>query len=165
MARVVVMGVAGSGKSVVGRELAAQGGWPFLDGDDFHSPQARQKMARGKGLTDAERLPWLALLRWELEARADVVLACSALRRGYRDTLRVGQVAFVFLNVPGALLRERLAARSGHYAGPELLPSQLAALEAPGADEPDVLTLDVTAADTPAALARRALAALGAAHA
>jgi len=163
--RVVVMGVTGSGKSVVGRELAARGGWPFLDGDDFHSPQARQKMARGEGLTDADRLPWLTRLRRELETRGDVVLACSALRRGYRNALRVGQVAFVFLNVPPALLRERLAARHGHYAGPELLPSQLATLELPGADERDVLALDVGAADTPQGLARRALRALGVAHA
>ena len=110
--------------------------------------------------------PGLITLRGvEALARADVVLACSALRRGYRDTLRVGQVAFVFLNVPQALLRERLAARSGHYAGPELLPSQLATLEPPGADEPDVVALDVRAAETPADLARRALETLGVAHA
>lgn len=163
--RLVVMGVEASGKSTVGREVAALTGWPFLDGDDFHSPEAREKMTHGQALTDTDRAPWLARLRAELEARPDAVLACSALRRVYRNTLRVEGTHFVFLNVPEGLLRERVAARTGHYAGAALLPSQLATLEPPATDEPDVVTLDVTAADTPADLARRALSALGVVHA
>ncbi|WP_019586947.1 gluconokinase [Deinococcus apachensis] len=163
--RLVVMGVEASGKSTVGREVAALTGWPFLDGDDFHSPEAREKMTRGQALTDADRAPWLARLRAELEARPDVVLACSALRRVYRDTLRVEGTRFLFLNVPEGLLRKRVTARTGHYAGASLLPSQLATLEAPGPEEKDAVTLDVTAADTPAVLARRALDVLGVAHA
>lgn len=163
--RLVVMGVEASGKSTVGREVAARSGWPFLDGDDFHTPEARRKMAGGQALTDADRAPWLARLRSELGARPDVVLACSALKRSYRDALRWPGVRFLFLNVPEPLLRERVAARTGHYAGAALLPSQLATLEAPGPDEADVLTLDVGAADLPTDLARRALDALGAAHA
>ncbi|EYB67982.1 thermoresistant glucokinase family carbohydrate kinase [Deinococcus phoenicis] len=161
--RLVMMGVTGSGKTVLGQALARRLGSPFLDADDVHTPQARAQMAAGVGLTDADRAPWLARLRGELLARPDVVLACSALRRAYRDALRVGGVRFLFLNVPEDVLRARLAARSGHYAGAALLPSQFATLEPPGPDEADVLTLDVTAADTPADLARRALAALGAA--
>ena len=163
--RLVVMGVEASGKSTVGREVAALTGWPFLDGDDFHTPEARRKMAQGQGLTDADRAPWLARLRAELEARPDAVLACSALRRVYRDALRVGGTRFLFLNVPESLLRGRVTARAGHYAGLSLLPSQLATLEAPGPEEPDAVTLDVSAADIPADLARRALDALGVTHA
>ncbi|KEF35587.1 carbohydrate kinase [Deinococcus sp. RL] len=163
--RLVVMGVAGSGKTTLGRELSARTGWPFLDGDDFHTPDARRRMARGEALTDADRWPWLARLRAELGAREGVVLACSALRRVYRDALRGPGVRFLFLRVPEALLRERLAARRGHYAGPDLLPSQLAVLEEPGQNEADVRTLDVAASDTPADLAARALTALGVAHA
>lgn len=163
--RVVVMGVSGSGKTSVGLELSARVGWPFLDADDFHAPEARRKMARGQALTGADRAPWLTRLRSELEARADVVLACSALRRAYRDALRVPGVHFLFLNVPEPLLRARLEAREGHYADETLLPSQLATLEPPGLDERDVLSLDVTARDTPAGLARRALAALDVARA
>jgi gluconokinase len=164
--RVVVMGVSGSGKTSVGLELSARTGWPFLDGDDFHTPEARRKMARGEALTDADRVPWLARLRAELEARPDMVLACSALRRAYREALRTPELPlssqhFLFLNVPEPLLRARLEARAGHYADETLLPSQLATLEPPGPDEPDVLTLDVAARDTPADLARRALDALG----
>lgn len=164
------MGVSGSGKTSVGRELAARAGWPFLDADDVHTPEARRKMARGEALTDADRAPWLARLRSELEARPDMVLACSALRRAYREALRLPALSlssqhFLFLNVPGPLLRARLEAREGHYAGRTLLPSQLATLERPGLDEPDVLTLDVTVRDTPADLARRALAALDVSYA
>lgn len=122
-------------------------------------------MARGQALTDADRAPWLARLRSELEARPAVVLACSALRRAYRDALRLPELSFLFLNVPESLLRARLEVRAGHYADGALLPSQLATLELPGPDEGDVLTLEVTATDTPADLARRALAALDVSHA
>lgn len=155
--KLVVMGVAGSGKTALGQELSARLGWPFLDADDFHTPEARARMSAGEGLTDAERAPWLARLRSELEARPRVVLACSALRRSYREALRGHEVRFVFLDVPEVLLRARLEQRTGHYAGLSLLPSQLAALEAPEPDEEDVLVLEVTAQSSPEGLARRVL--------
>jgi len=158
--RLVVMGVAGSGKTALGDELSARLDWPFLDADDFHTPQARARMAAGEGLTDAERAPWLARLRSELEARPRVVLACSALRRAYREALRGEGVRFVFLDVPEVLLRARLEERTGHYAGLSLLPSQLAALEAPEPDEGDVLVLEVTPDTLPGSLAHRVLESL-----
>ena len=151
------MGVSGSGKTEVGQEVAARTGWSFLEGDDFHTEEARKRMAAGEGLTDEDRWPWLARLRSELEAQTDVVLACSALRRAYRDRLRGQAVRFVFLNVPEAVLRERLEERKGHFAGADLLPSQLATLEHPSDDEADVLTLDVTGTETFAELAERVL--------
>ncbi|MEF2278071.1 shikimate kinase [Deinococcus sp. YIM 134068] len=126
--RLVVMGVEASGKSTVGREVAARAGWPFLDGDDFHTPEARRRMGGGQALTDADRAPWLARLRSELEARPDVVLACSGLKRPYRDALRVPGVRFLFLNVPEPLLREHVAASVSHDAGMVLPPSHLATL-------------------------------------
>ncbi|SMB95203.1 gluconokinase [Deinococcus hopiensis KR-140] len=159
------MGVAGSGKTAVGQAVAARTGWPFLDGDDFHTPEARARMAVGEGLRDADRWPWLVRLCGQLESRADVVLACSALKWTYRDALRGEGVRFVFLNVPEALLRLRLEHRAGHYAHANLLPSQLATLQVPGPDELDVLTLSVTFADSPEELAGRALERLAVAHA
>lgn len=155
--KLVVMGVAGSGKTALGHELSARLDCPFLDADDFHTPEARARMAAGEGLTDDDRAPWLLRLRSELEARPRVVLACSALRRSYREALRLPGVRFVFLDVPEVLLRARLEERTGHYAGLSLLPSQLAALEAPGPDEGDVLVLEVTAESSPVGLADRVL--------
>ena len=163
MRALIVMGVSGSGKTSLGARLAAQLGWPFLDGDAFHTPAARARMAEGQGLSDADRAPWLARLAHELAAQpGGVVLACSALRRRYRVQLGLGTagVRFVYLRVPAALLHARLQARPQHYAGPALLASQLAALEEPGPAE-GVLTLEVTAQDTLEALAARALAGLG----
>ncbi|ULH15042.1 gluconokinase [Deinococcus sp. KNUC1210] len=157
MNAVIVMGVSGSGKSTVGQRTAERLDWPFLDADDFHTPEARAKMARGEGLNDADRLPWLARLKAELDARpAGVVLACSALKRHYRDVLAGPGVQFVYLRVPRSLLETRLTARQQHYAGLSLLPSQLAALEEPAPDE-GALTLDVQPEDTAGDLAQRAL--------
>lgn len=158
--RVIVMGVSGSGKTTLGRALGAALHAPFLDGDDYHTPQARARMHTGHPLTDADRAPWLARLRAELDAHDRVILACSALKRRYRDTLRAPGTRFLHLDVPGDLLRERLAHRSGHYAGPDLLPSQLAALQPPQPDENDILTLHVTPATTQADLLTQALAEL-----
>ena len=155
--KVVVMGVSGSGKTTLGRLLAGALQAEFLDADDFHTPQAKAEMARGQALTDAERAPWLARLASALRSRERAVLACSALKREYRDVLRVGGVHFIFLDVPESLLRARLSQRRGHYAGVNLLASQLSTLEAPQPDETDLTTLAVGAHDAPGALLTRAL--------
>lgn len=134
---IVVMGVAGSGKTTHGRALASALGWDFADADDFH-PQANiVKISAGTPLTDADRAPWLASLRADLEARLStekpIVLACSALKQAYRDTLWADRprMRLVFLDGPRDLLASRLAARPGHFAGPDLLDSQLRDLEPP----------------------------------
>jgi carbohydrate kinase (thermoresistant glucokinase family) len=157
---VVVMGVSGCGKSTVGRQLAQALPATFLDADDFHPPANVERMRAGIALTDAERAPWLdALAARLMQARARdeaVVLACSALKRSYRDALRRGapQLTLVHLTGSPALLAERITARPGHYMPPSLLASQLATLEVPAPDE-HALTLDValpTAALVAAAL-------------
>jgi gluconokinase len=135
---VVVMGVAGSGKTTVGSALAAAHGWRFVDADDVHSAASVTKMARGEALTDADRAPWLARLRAlvvdALARSAPMVLACSALKATYRETLVDGdgvRVKIVHLDATPALLHERLESRSGHYMKAPMLDGQLATLEAP----------------------------------
>jgi gluconokinase len=134
---IVLMGVAGSGKTTVGERLAAALGWTFYDADAFHSPENREAMARGEALTDEARLPWLSRLRALLlrltEAEQSAVLACSALRQSYRALLFAEpvRVELVYLRGDRELLRRRLKARRGHFAGAELLDSQLEALEEP----------------------------------
>lgn len=135
------MGVTGSGKSTLGAALAATLDWPYVDGDNLHSAANIAKMHAGHPLTDADRAPWLAAIgaamdAWNAAGR-DGVVACSALRRRYRDTLREGRddVRIVFLSVDRDTLGARLAARHGHFMPPTLLDSQLAALEPPTADE------------------------------
>jgi gluconokinase len=145
---IVVMGVSGCGKSSVGSTLAARLHATFLDADDFHPPANVERMRAGIALTDADRVGWLDALSARLAraATADepVVLACSALKRSYRDALRRGAPTLQIVHLTGspALLAERIAARADHYMPPSLLPSQLALLEAPGADEHPI-TLDV----------------------
>jgi gluconokinase len=151
---VIVMGPAGAGKTTVGLALAGALGWAFHDADDFHDAGARARMQAGVPLTDADRAPWLArlaaLVAGVLAGGGSAVLACSALRRGYRAALvppdaPPGRVRLVHLDVPRAVLAARLTARAGHFAGPALLDSQLAALEPPGDDEPlPALTVDAT---------------------
>jgi gluconokinase len=137
---VVIMGPAGAGKTTYGRLLADNLGWQFVDADSYHSPANIEKLHNGIGLTEADRAPWLAALRadigiWVAEAR-DVVLACSALRRRYRDTLRASDsVCFVYLKGTREVLQERLAARSGHFASAAIIDSQLAELEEPAPEE------------------------------
>lgn len=135
MARIVVMGVSGCGKSLVGRRLAAALALPFLDADDYHDPASRAKMAAGTPLTDADRAGWLDRLAALLEAHpAGLVLACSALRRRYRDRLRAAapDLALIYLHGDFETLRARLAARRGHYfTGDDMLRSQFATLEPP----------------------------------
>ena len=132
---VVVTGAAGSGKTTIGRALSDALGWRFIDGDDYHSPASIAKMRAGAGLTDADRAPWLASLHREIAAaigrRAPLVVACSALRESYRRTLcgDVRTVRFVLLDADERTLRRRLEERTGHFAGPSLVATQLATLE------------------------------------
>lgn len=133
---VVIMGVAGAGKSTAGARLAEVLGWPFLDVDALHPPPNVEKMRRGIPLTDADRDPWLTQVRQRIEdyvrAGQSAVVACSALRREYRKRLRVDPaVRFVFLKGDSALLRDRLNRRVGHFLKSPLLASQLASLEEP----------------------------------
>jgi gluconokinase len=145
----VVMGVAGSGKSLIGAALAYALSVAFVDGDDLHSPENIERMASGVPLTDDDRASWLRGIADRMgEAKAagtGIVVACSALKRAYRDFLRAqaGEVRFVFLTGPRGLIEKRLAHRPGHFMPPSLLDSQLAILEEPGADE-NVLVCDIS---------------------
>jgi carbohydrate kinase (thermoresistant glucokinase family) len=129
------MGVVGAGKTTVGRLLAEKLRWHFADADDFHPGTNVEKMSRGIALTDEDRAPWLAALRnailqWN-EQRQNFVLACSALKRKYRDELRADHVQFVYLEGSYELIRERLHARRGHFATESILKSQFQDLEVP----------------------------------
>jgi len=133
---VIVMGVVGAGKTTIGKLLAAQVGWEFADADDFHPQSNVEKIRNGVPLTDADREPWLDRLRTEiLDWIADdrnVVLACSALKRAYRDKLQAApEVHFVYLKGSAATIADRLRVRHGHFAGEAILASQLADLEEP----------------------------------
>jgi len=159
---VVLMGVAGCGKSTVGPLLAARLGGDFAEGDTFHPPANVAKMSGGQPLDDGDRLPWLeamaaAIRGWRAKDRP-TVLGCSALKAAYRDILSGGspEVRFVHLAGTKAQVAERLAARRGHFMPASLLDSQFAALEAPA----DALVLDI--AGTPEALAAEAARRLGA---
>jgi gluconokinase len=156
----VVMGVSGCGKSEVGQLLAQALGASFIEGDRFHPDSNVRKMSAGIALTDADREGWLQQLASELrrgcaEGRP-VVLACSALKRAYRDTLRSSGCALRFVHLAGdpALIAARMAARSGHYMPPSLLDSQLRDLERLQPDE-NGITLDVR--DAPELLVQRVL--------
>jgi gluconokinase len=160
------MGVSAAGKTTVATRLAARLEYELGDADDFHPPEnVVKKMARGEPLTDADREPWLrALAAWiaaQHAAQRSTVLACSALKRRYRDTLRTGapQVFFIHLAASREALRARIDRRKGHFMPPELLDSQLATLEPLRADEPGV-TLDGTA--PPDILVEQALGHFGA---
>lgn len=141
------MGAAGGGKSRIGAAIASVLAVPFVEGDAFHPPENIARMAAGTPLTDENRQGWLLALASELQAaRAasqGVVLACSALKRRYRDILRRGDdaVQFVFLTTDADVLRARLASRPGHFMPPSLIDSQLDALEPPEHDE-HALTFD-----------------------
>jgi gluconokinase len=147
------MGAAGAGKTTVGHELADQLGWRFIDADDLHSERNKSRMRRGEPLTDRDREPWLAAVHASIERaisrREHLLVACSALKERYRQTLRGGlpTVRFVYLEAEQALLRQRLEMRTRHHAGPDLLASQLADLEPPS----DAIT--VSADQPPAAIA------------
>lgn len=136
MLHVVIMGVAGSGKTTLARALQDQLGWPYAEADDFHSAQSRAKMTAGQALDDDDRLPWLHALRdWMAEQAAGpglgTLITCSALKRAYRDVLREapGRVHFLHVTTEPTVLLERLAARVDHFMPVDLAPSQQAALE------------------------------------
>jgi len=131
---VVVMGVSGSGKTTVGRRLAEAMGAEFIDGDDLHSDAARAKMAAGGALTDDDRWPWLDRVGAALARGPRVIVACSALRRAYRDRLRAAagpSLRFVYLDADIETMRARVARRKGHYMPASLVDSQFATLEPP----------------------------------
>ncbi|MEO1350807.1 MAG: gluconokinase [Cyanobacteria bacterium J06635_15] len=133
----IVMGVSGVGKTTTGQQLAADLGWQFIDGDDFHPEINIDKMRHGIPLTDGDRLPWLIALQaaiadW-LTHHQNIVLACSALKANYRTYLHVDhpEVHWVYLRGDKDLIRDRLKARTHHFMSPALLDSQFEALEVP----------------------------------
>jgi gluconokinase len=158
---IIVMGVAGAGKTTVGSALADALGWRFVDADDLHPPANVEKMRRGDPLTDTDREPWLDAIRAVITraSRSDesMVIACSALKASYRARLTDDDagVRFVHLETPRPVLVERLSTRIGHFAGPSLLDSQLASLEVP---TDDALVVDGT--HPPAAIVTEILRAL-----
>jgi gluconokinase len=159
---VVVMGVAGSGKSTVGALIAQGLGADFAEGDRFHPAANIAKMSAGQPLDDADRLPWLeamaAAIRGWRQAQRPTVLACSALKQSYRDLLRGGadEVRFVHLRATRAQVESRMATRRGHFMPTSLIASQFATLEEPS----DAIAIDV--AGTPETIAQAALRRLAA---
>ena len=160
---VVVMGVAGAGKSTVGQALAAALGAEFVEGDSYHPAANVEKMRAGAALCDADRWPWLNLLAraladWQGQGR-DVVLACSALKEAYRAVLAAhrGGIHFVHLEGSEELIRARLDARSRHYMPATLLASQFASLEPPAAGE---FAFGVDTSATPGEIVKEILARL-----
>jgi gluconokinase len=144
---VIVIGVSGAGKTTIGKLLAEQLGWRFYEGDDFHPDANVKKMRSGCPLSDEDRWPWLECLRDQiarsLAAKENAVLACSALKRAYRDCLRVSDdVKFVFLRGDYALIENQLRRRRGHFMDPLLLKSQFADLEEPERGD-DALTIEL----------------------
>jgi gluconokinase len=144
---VIIFGVSGAGKTTVGELLARKLDWHFYEADDFHSQANIEKMSRGVPLTDKDRWPWLENLRELIKrcvaANENAVLACSALKRVYRERLRVSDyVKLVFLRGDYALVAEQLRHRRGHFMNPTLLRSQFADLEEPQPDE-DALTIEL----------------------
>jgi gluconokinase len=141
----IVMGVAGSGKTSVGKTLAARLGWEFFDADGYHPPENIAKMASGMPLDDADRAPWLAalhdLLHRTLQAGRHPVLACSALKQSYRERLLTGNdgIRIVYLKGEYDLIFSRMTARGEHYMKPGMLQSQFDALEEPA----DAVTVDI----------------------
>ncbi|HEY0328615.1 MAG TPA: gluconokinase [Rhodopseudomonas sp.] len=137
----IVMGVSGSGKSTIAEALAQRLGWVYEDADRFHPPGNVAKMRAGQPLTDADRAPWLQAIADEIDriaaAKDHAVIACSALKRSYRDVLRHGRgdVRLVYLDGDRQLIAARLAARQDHFMPPGLLDSQFATLQVPLADE------------------------------
>jgi gluconokinase len=147
-APVIVMGVAGSGKTSLGQAVAAKIGWPMVEGDDFHPESNRRKMGSGEALTDEDRAEWLDALVAELSRHTGgVLVTCSALKRSYRDRLRAAApgLRFIFLDLDPELARRRVMARQGHVFPVALVGSQFNALEVPD-NEGDVLRLDASEA-------------------
>lgn len=130
MKRLIVMGVSGAGKTTLGTALAAALGWRFLDADDFHTPQAKAKIAGGQILDETDRAGWLASILPALDsADSPAVLACSALKASHRESLKPDYLVHLVITPAEAVAR--LSTRTGHFAGPEIAPSQFATLEPP----------------------------------
>ena len=159
----VVMGVSGSGKTLIGEALARSIGGRFIEGDQYHPPANINRMASGQPLRDEDRWGWLDAIAVEIavadQAGTTLVVACSALKRAYRDRLRGAsdRILFIYLEVSRDTAAARVAARRGHFMPPSLIDSQFAALEPPAPDE-QALYLD--AAGEPSGLVDRALAAV-----
>ena len=159
--RWVVMGVSGCGKSTIGQQLADTCALAYVEGDDFHPKANVDKMSAGQPLDDDDRRDWLRALREQIRAAREqglgLVVSCSALKRSYRDLLREGDPSLRFVHLDGsrALIAERLSARRNHYMPPQLLDSQLAALE-PLEDDENGLRLDIR--DSPSRLVATILA-------
>jgi gluconokinase len=159
---ILIMGVAGAGKSTIGRGLADELGWPFVDGDNFHPPENIAKMRQGHALTDADRAPWLerlhaAIVEW-VRKDESAVLACSVLKAGYRARVEADcepHIRLVYLKGQKDLFRERIVHRTDHFMRQELLDSQFAILEEPT----DALVVD--AALSPADIVRQIRDGLG----
>ena len=147
----VVMGVAGSGKSSVGAAVAVRLGGTYFDGDDLHPRANIEKMSRGTALSDADRWPWLEEVARNLSSRSGLVLVgCSALKRSYRDfiTAKAGErVTFIYLAGSRQLIARRMGARTGHFMPTSLLDSQFEALEVPGEDELKI-TIDISGTES-----------------
>jgi len=152
----LITGPAGCGKSTVAQFIAKAMNLPYIEGDEYHPKANVDKMAQGIPLTDADRWDWLTQLREEAIRRLSsgdqgVVLTCSALKRKYRDVIRVAPyyshnvlVHFVYLHAPEEVLLKRVMGRHGHYMGANMVHSQFEALEKPGAEETDVISVDVS---------------------
>ncbi|KAK8048542.1 hypothetical protein PG994_010272 [Apiospora phragmitis] len=152
----LVTGPAGCGKSTVAQHIAETLSVPYIEGDEFHPPTNVDKMRNGIPLTDADRWDWLTLLREEslrqlAKGNESVVLTCSALKRKYRDVIRVAPyyshdvlLHFIYLHAPADVLQKRVAARQGHYFGASMVESQFKILEPPSAEETDVISIDVS---------------------
>ena len=141
----IVMGVAGCGKSTVAEDLAERLGWPMVEGDDYHSAENKAKMSAGTPLTDADRVPWLTTIRDAINATpTHLIVTCSALRRSYRDLLRTadGRVRFVHLTGSRSVLGSRIGARTGYFMPAGMLISQLETLE-PLQDDEDGVVVDI----------------------
>lgn len=155
MTSIVVMGVAGCGKSTFGQALAKQLNLPWIEGDDFHSTDAKAKMAAGTPLGDADRAGWLQTLVAQIQKHpAGCVIGCSSLKKNYRDTLRqtsaiaganTADLRFAYLRLTRDEAQKRVSSRAGHFFSETLVESQFAALQEP-TEESDVITLDATQA-------------------
>jgi gluconokinase len=144
---IIIFGVSGAGKTMVGKLLARELSWRFIEADDFHPAANIEKMRSGHPLTDEDRWPWLDCLRKQIErslsAKENAVLACSALKRAYRNRLRGNdEIRFVFLRGDYALIEKQLCSRHGHFMNAALLRSQFDDLEEPESDE-NVLTIEL----------------------
>src|SRR5690606_38350746 len=145
----VLMGVSGSGKTTIGKAVAARLGWPFEEGDDLHPAANIAKMRAKIPLTDADRRPWLEKIAARIDEWRQTgtggIISCSALKRSYRDFLAAGrpEVRFVYLHGEESLIAARLSARKGHFMPADLLASQFATLEKPASDEP-AITVDIS---------------------